>query len=377
MKIRRNILFRLSIVLLLMSGIIISPVEHIVANAQGIVDEFSSSSSEWLLFKNKPETPGSFTYRSGVLSIDAEPHDSQDTIGVEKIFQGKFGDGKWVHFKIRRDNIRFGSNFYAHFFVDKNPSTNEGWNRLFSVHHNGASMWKYSNDCSLKSALDEFSLSLGDMMVYPKPPEYWGRWAYDFRSDFPANVRPSLDSWILYSVKYESSSEMPRIRFFINGREISYRNPDDGSNIQILDTRTYQKISSSADHEIKIRFENASDGSSYKFPKNYRDQGCYANETPAWPSRADGSPYGHTSGAGLPATISIEYILIGNGRDGDFDKNYVKTLITSGGIPGGTSAAIFLEMISWQDAQFTCPYMSEAEKNEVRAHPLGSSSFCR
>jgi hypothetical protein len=60
----------------------------------------------------------------------------------------------------------------------------------------------------------------------------------------------------------------------------------------------------------------------------------------------------------------------------DFCLDRVKGDIFAGNV--GTADAILQGGISWRNAQFNCPYMSEDEKNRVRLNPTyGSPDFCR
>ncbi|MEG4112668.1 MULTISPECIES: hypothetical protein [unclassified Microcoleus] len=61
---------------------------------------------------------------------------------------------------------------------------------------------------------------------------------------------------------------------------------------------------------------------------------------------------------------------------GDFCVARVKNDINAGNV--STSQAIFQGVISWQNAQSQCPFMSEEEKDRVRqATEFGASNFCR
>ncbi|WP_404787960.1 hypothetical protein [Altericista sp. CCNU0014] len=316
---------------------------------------------------------GEYNKSDSLLTLSINPSSSLGVYKVSKKYSAKFGYGKWFHIAARARDPRLGGNLYIHFMIDRNTDSGKML-RLFSFHQNGATAW--SNNCQIKGNMDEFSFSVGDLTVYPQGSQQ-RKWAMDFRSAFPPVIRPSLGQLVVYSFKYEEPSQgqdLPKIRIFINGYEISYENLDDSSPRPHIDMRTYHQISPNIDHEVEISLHAMTDGDAYKYPNNYRDLGCFASETPAIPSREDGYPHGHRNGIPIPSTFDFDFIMIGNGRDGDFDLNSVRQLIYAGRV--GASSAIFLEMLSWQDAQFACPYMSEVEKEEVRHHPLGSLQFC-
>ncbi len=71
--------------------------------------------------------------------------------------------------------------------------------------------------------------------------------------------------------------------------------------------------------------------------------------------------------------MSWDYLIVTQPYASDI-KSQVVNMMYQGRI--STSTAIFLQLLTWQDAQFACPYMSLSEIQEVRQHPLGSPSFC-
>jgi hypothetical protein len=75
------------------------------------------------------------------------------------------------------------------------------------------------------------------------------------------------------------------------------------------------------------------------------------------------------------AEMFWDFVIIASVNNmGDIEET-IKGCIFDGRIP--TSTAIFLELLTWQKAQFNCQFMSEEEKLLVRNHPLGSPEFCR
>jgi hypothetical protein len=73
------------------------------------------------------------------------------------------------------------------------------------------------------------------------------------------------------------------------------------------------------------------------------------------------------------STMQWDFVIVASDENRDSIRSNVLDMVYSGRL--GTSTAIFLGLIPWQDIESNCVYMSQEEIERVRQHPLGSPDF--
>jgi hypothetical protein len=108
----------------------------------------------------------------------------------------------------------------------------------------------------------------------------------DIRVQFPvAHTRPRYSDWQLFSVKNEYGPAGARLRIFVNGREVIYRDIDAPYPQGGIDMRMPSPLRSSS--TLTFGFSTLTDGDEYAAtwdPNGVRYRWCYAQFSPARPT---------------------------------------------------------------------------------------------
>jgi hypothetical protein len=189
-------------------------------------------------------------------------------VSMAKEYLIDFNPGAWIHFRFRMlDETLLGANMYTLVEVDGVA--------LATIGINGAQHWVQGANCSAKTNDDEFFVSLKE--------------APDTRVAYPSQVagtKPYTQWWTIFSLKYEQAEGVYRVRIFVDGWEIAYRNIDNpppngqfSTNVGVQPGPTSRRV--------KITMATMTDGDLYADTSDgggYRWLHCYAAYSPAVPT---------------------------------------------------------------------------------------------
>jgi len=308
------------------------------------------------------------TRKSSVISSD---------IAVYKDYNVAIENNTWLHVFIRHpDGGILGGNMYTSIFLNRPmDSTNTQENKIIEFNVNGEEHWHSQNSkCTRKELDNSFHIGMAadnrDYISHEKSSLYWSN---DIPVNFP--IKNKYSNWILYSARYYVPEDnVPRWRFYVNGKEIIYR--DTGYSAPegfFQNIATIKPIDSN--NIIRFRLAVLGDGALYTDQTSSSNlyagavhRNCYSNSSP-FVFDENNRP--------IEKEASVEWggIMIGKGETASFDLNTIKSYIYSGKLL--TSAAIATNMISWQNAEFNCNYISHDEISFVRSNRSEALNFCR
>ena len=333
-------------------------VGSVAAAPVGIIDELNGSTGWWI----EPRDPsyGKVEFDNGTIVIFRNPTATMNDVAIHKTYRFPFRGNTWIHVLIRQPHgARLGADMYTDIYLNEtkiaefNVNGEEDWTR----DKNGQCTAK---SCNPKDCKKTFHIGLAaDNRDYLENMYNEFTWTNDIPVDYPPGVEIPYSKPTLYSVKYHvPEDDVPRWQFFVDGHEIVYRDIGNfAPEGQFQNVATVRPREGSND--VTFRLAVLGDGDLYKKEKGYagaEQRQCFADISPFW---VDACQTTH------PDTARIEWdlLMIGNAHHGDYDLHTIKALIYAGKV--STSTAILTDMISWQDAQFNCPYVSHDEIRRV------------
>lgn len=216
-----------------------------------------------------PET-GSGLVSEGVVRVTRDPVLKYHGVAMRKTYAADLSPGSWVHFRFRMAEALLGANMYT--FVRINEI------EVACIGINGAAHWQQEAQRQPKLIDDEFFVTL----------HLASGTLGDVRLAYPEGLPPGKQytDWTLFSLKHEIDGlGVRRLRVFVDGREVTYRNIDavypEGAFDPVVD------FAYSGTDQIQIVMSVMNDGDQYadlRDAKGYRGQHCYAAFTPAEPS---------------------------------------------------------------------------------------------
>lgn len=356
---------------------------EVAAAPIGIIDELDDAEEikKWNI-EPRDSSLGKVEFSNGMISIVRIPTVNFNDVAVRRTYQFPFRANTSVHVLVRQPKgTRIGADMYTEIRLnDPSMGTNCFENKaciaVFNV--NGEEDWIKSNEtctkkpCTAEGCKKTFHIGLAaDNRDYVAHEGNQFTWSNDIPVDYPRRVEIPYSQWTLYSVQYHVPEDgVPRWQFFVDGQEIVYR--DIG---YLAPEGQFQNVATvrprDGNNDVSIRLIVLGDGDLYKRGTDYGgaiQRQCFSDISPF---RVD------TNQTVTPETARVEWdlLMIGNGRDGDFDQNTIKSLIYAGKI--ATATAVVTDMIPWRDAEFNCPFVSHDEIRRVRRkRALEASDFC-
>jgi len=308
---------------------------------------------------------GKVEFSNGMIAILRHPSTKMETVAVKKTYQVPFLDNTWIHALIRQpQGAWLGADVYTDIRLNNDLIAE------FDV--NGEEHWFNNNGrCTAKNLDDSYHIGLAaDNREYLTNEKSNFYWTNDVPVSYPPHVQIPYSKWTLYSVKYHVPEDgVPRWHFFVEGSEIVYR--DIG---HFAPEGQFQNVATVKPHDgnnaVSFTLSILGDGDTYKKEKGYpgaEQRQCFSDVSPFW---VDTNQAVHVD----TARAEWDLLMVGNGTSGDFDLNTIKALIYAGRVSAST--AIVTDMISWQEAQFTCPYVSHDEIRRVHTRkPMQTEAF--
>lgn len=357
---------------------------EVAAAPVGVIDELDDAEEikKWNV-EPRDSSLGKVEFSNGRIAILRHPTVNLHDVAVHRTYQFPFRANTWIHVLVRQPTgTRIGADMYTDIglndpsmgskcstykacIAEFNVNGEEGW-----MNQNGSCTEK--SNCTEKDCKQTFHIGLAaDNLDYLNNVANSFTWSNDIPVEYPAGVKIPYSQWTLYSVKYHvPGDDVPRWQFFVDGQEIVYR--DIGN---IAPEGQFQNVATvrprDGNNDVSFRLAVLGDGDIYKWGTDYGgaiQRQCFSDISPF---RVD------TNQKVTPETARVEWdlLMIGNGRDGDFDQNTIKSLIYAGKIAAST--AVVTDMILWRDAEFTCPFVSHDEIRRVRRkRTLEASDFC-
>jgi hypothetical protein len=155
---------------------------------------------------------GNARFRDGVLTIRRDPVGKWHNVSMKRSWSVDPRRGLWVHVCFRMKEMLLGADLYVTVHLDRNMILQAGVN--------GEQHWIQGGNCRPKQWDDELFWG-SDVIV----GEYNGK-RTDIRVGLPKNVRLRYTDWTLLSMYYDVAKSGNRIRLFVNGHEIVYRDLD-------------------------------------------------------------------------------------------------------------------------------------------------------
>ncbi len=252
------------------------------ADPEVIVDDLDTPSG-WTgpVYEYGLVETGSGSIENGVMRIVHTPKAKWHSVRMEKTYPIRFSPGCWVHFRCRFEEMLLGADLYADLLI--------GDKVLCQLGVNGEQHWKMFHRCEEKEHHDE--IFWGSPLIVGIE----GGKNTDIRTGLaPESIAMTrFTEWTLFSVQYDAQPEGARIRVFVNGCEVVYRDLDMPAPQGVIDNRVApgREIGPEG-HELTVRFSNFTDGDLYADTavnggKGVRWLEAFASYTPARPHPED------------------------------------------------------------------------------------------
>lgn len=237
--------------------------------------------------ESDPQDTGSGTITGGnaVIFKDAIDYKGYSTVSLTKTFSVDFQNDTWVHFRFKMNEALFGSNMYT--------SIKVGSTDVATFNINGEQHWNQFGTCTEKTGNDDQITLVLPALDTPQTEVRVSGSGYGginlFRDRF-------YDDWNLFSMKYESGNG--KLRFYINGLQVSYCNLDAGctctSGCTGVGNFNNEAINLGNQTSVTIGLTTLTDGAEYtnQMPYNgnqwlgegVRYRRCYASDSPSRPT---------------------------------------------------------------------------------------------
>jgi hypothetical protein len=189
----------------------------LVAHAVPVFDDFTDPAA-WTgpIYEYGNHATGDAFIRNGILTVRHAPVAKWHTVSMRREWRVALGTDTWLHFRFRAREMLLGADMYTTVTV--------GDRILIQFGVNGEQHWVQGALCQAKAFDDE--LFWGSPLI---AGEASGK-NTDIRVAVAEALRGRLryTDWVVFSVKYEVRWAEARVRLFVNGHEIVYRDIDAG-----------------------------------------------------------------------------------------------------------------------------------------------------
>ena len=304
--------------------------------AEGVVmfDDFDTVDGwELPIYQYGDTLSGDAAITDGELRITRKPRAKWHSVTAERTVQVRFEPGLAVFFRFRFEKRLLGSDFYLHLNI-----AGENWVELGV---NGEQSWHMFRHCEEKAFDDE--LFYGSKFIAGQKPgiHFPDGKKTDIRAALGAETagRIRWDDWRVFGVVWDDSEgDNGRLRVFIDGDEIEYRDldcmaPEGGIDTRfrndVLKLQAEQTSGNDRPDKLEIRFSAFADGDLYADKSVNDGEGvrwlsAFASMTPAVPS-----PDGPETATPADAVLCFDYCLVIDSTcsESEFRQNLLNQLI--------------------------------------------------
>lgn len=259
---------------LVLTGFLYLPM---ATSSTAIFDDFKSSENWSMEYQyGFPET-GSYsldTTGNGTASITHNATTlAYHGIIMEKSIDTSFSPNTWVHFRFKMPEPLLGANMYTEFILNDVS--------IATIGINGEQHYQRGMYCVQKSSDNEIFISS------PYIRGYNGK-----KTDLRVSTQKGFmySNWNVFSIKYDVLDGQKKLRFFVNGYEIMYRDIDAQAPAGIIDNILIHDLPINPENNTLImQFNVMTDGEEYSSISENDGQGvryynCYADVVPAIPA---------------------------------------------------------------------------------------------
>ena len=230
------------------------------------------------IFQYGNPATGKAWFTNGVLTIRHSPVGRWHTVSMSRTWEADPRQGLWVHFRFRIREMLLGADLYATVsFADE---------MVLQMGVNGEQHWVQGADCQAKEFDDE--LFWGSSVIVGE-----GHKRTDIRAGLADGPALRYTDWTLVSACYEVTGSARRIRLFVNGREVVYRDLDAAAPAGAVDNRVRAEcVRLDKAVPVTVVLANFTDGDLYADTSVNKGDGirwlrAFAANTPAIPHRSD------------------------------------------------------------------------------------------
>ena len=251
------------------------------AATAAIFDELNEPAT-WTgpVFQYGNPATGKAWFTNGVLTIRHSPVGRWHTVSMSRTWEADPRQGLWVHFRFRIKEMLLGADLYA--------TVSFGDEMVLQMGVNGEQHWIQGGPCQEKDFDDE--LFWGSNVIVGEDHK-----RTDIRVGLSEGPALRYTNWTLVSMGYEVKDATRRIRLFVNGREVVYRDLDAAAPAGAVDNRVRDEcLHLDKPVPVTVTFANFTDGDLYADTTVNKGDGirwlhAFAANTPAKPPPSDPS----------------------------------------------------------------------------------------
>ena len=239
--------------------------------------------SDWAgpIYEYGNTSTGNAVIKDGILTIRHTPIAKWHAVTMKREWSTPFRPNTWLHFRFRIKEILLGADMYTTLTVNGIM--------VLQMGVNGEQHWIQGEHCMPKEYDDE--LFWGSNVIVGKKD---GK-KTDMRIALPESLKRKVKftEWTQVSMKYEVQNSERRLRLFVNGEEIVYRDIDEAAPNGAIDNHVISAFEPGADEmKISVAFANFTDGDLYGDMSVNNGAGirwlhAFADNTPALPHVSD------------------------------------------------------------------------------------------
>jgi hypothetical protein len=266
-----------------------------------VVDDFRSRGS-WSgpIYQYGDRSTGDAAITDGVLRVTHAPRARYHMVSMEKAYSLDFSPGTAFHTRFRCKERLLGADMYVTLTLDGK--------QLVQLGVNGEMHWRMFKQCALKAWDDE--LFWGSPLIRGAV-DY--RKTTDFRTALPKARAGKLlyTDWHLLSVCYDGAGDERRLRVFVDGDEVPYRDLDAAAPQGRIDTHFAPGMAPLEQRsKLTVSLGLMTDGDLYGDTRVNGGAGvrwlhAFADNTPAIPSPTDPA-----AAVKRNATVYWDYLII-------------------------------------------------------------------
>lgn len=291
--------------------------------AKAVFDDFDTPAGwKYPVYQYGLRQTGSAQIRDGSLLIRRNPGGKYHMLSAEKIYRLDFKSDAWLHFRFRFHEMLLGADMYATVTLDGKT--------LVQMGINGEQHWTMFKECLAKEHDDE--------MFFGSPcirGESNGK-----NTDIRIGLAPELlgkiryTDWHVFSLQYADEGENCRLRLFVDGREVVYRDLDAAAPNGVFDTTIVEEtVRARPGNRLTVSLGALGDGDLYGDQRVHDGAGvrwlhAFADDSPAIPS-----PHEPSKAVKKTALLEWDYVML-TGKDGlTLQREQVERLVHQGRFP--------------------------------------------
>jgi len=302
------------------------------AQGTAIFDDFGDP-AVWIgpVYQYGNRATGDAFISDGVLTVRHAPVAKWHTVSMQRTCQCVVGPDTWFHFRFRAREMLLGADMYTTVTVDDQT--------LIQFGVNGEQHWVQGARCQAKQFDDE--LFWGSPLIVGEA----GGKNTDMRVALAEALRGRVryTDWVLFSARYEAGPAERRVRLFVEGEEIVYRDLDAAYPEGGIDNHLRSEARlPDGPATVTITLANFTDGELYADRKvndgaGVRWEHAFADQTPAIPDPDDPA-----KAVKRDADFEWDWVMIVDEARKPPLRRQVQRLIRQGRLPAETAARVGL-----------------------------------